>query len=59
MQNINGTTMNAFSGVAWHCYGGSFSDAQTKVNQTFPHVEQILTECTGAYPSNCDVSQGM
>lgn len=50
---------SAFWGIAWHCYGGDMASAQDALHQSFPNTPQLLTECTGAYPSKCDITQGM
>lgn len=54
------TTDNHFSGVAWHCYGGSMSSAHEQVHTAYPDIPQWVTECTGSFPDGvCDINLGM
>jgi glucosylceramidase len=50
---------NVFGGVAWHCYGGEMEAAQEALHTAFPSTMQLLTECTGSYPTSCSVTEGM
>ncbi|RYH11936.1 hypothetical protein EON65_38490 [archaeon] len=59
LTSAGGDGSKVFGGVAWHCYGGDMSFAQDAVHSAYPHTLQLLTECTGAYPAACDVTQGM
>lgn len=42
---------NAFSGVAFHCYGGNVQD-QDQFHNAFPDKEIYFTECTGTVGSD-------
>ncbi len=42
---------SAFSGVAFHCYAGNFTQ-QDSFHNAFPGKEVYFTECTGEYGSD-------
>ena len=42
---------NAFTGAAFHCYGGNYEDQQSFVN-AFPNKEVYFTECSGTMGSD-------
>lgn len=42
---------SAFSGVAFHCYAGNFTQ-QDSFHNAFPSKEVYFTECTGEYGSD-------
>lgn len=51
---------DAFAGTAFHCYGGTMSQAHEAVFRKHPNKDIMVTECTGSYPNNqCDISKGM
>ena len=42
---------NAFSGVAFHCYEGTYTQ-QSAFHNAFPNKEIYFTECSGVYGSD-------
>jgi glucosylceramidase len=56
----NAGKQKVFAGTAWHCYGGTMSEALDAMTAVYPNFEQHITECTGSYPDDtCDITRGM
>lgn len=58
-KSVLSAASEAFTGTAWHCYGGH-NTAQDEVHNAYPDKETHFTECTGSYPDGkCDIQKGM